>query len=452
MSEPTIAPAATPLPDLAERRPWYSGVTGYQWLVLAIASAGWLFDNYENQIFVVTRSSLLSELLRQPATSPAVKYYSDSINSVFLIGGATGGVLFGMLADRFGRARSMIGSILVYAIFSALTSLTTAVWQVATLRFFVAMGTGGEWAVAAALVAEVFPPRARAQASGIFHASSVIGVVGAGVAGMLTGSHWRIAYLIGLGPALLVLAVRAWIREPRRYVEAADAGATLESAPAEPLVAPRPTKRGFGEFWSDRVYRRRAIIGLLLAAVGLAGYWCVFAAGQDLAHAFLLRQGVAAAEATRRAKFAYTVVQNIGGGIGLFTMGPLCALMGRRRGFVLMQIGAVVATPLACLAPTTYAQLLWLLPVMAFFVAGMHAGYAVYFPELFPTRLRATGCGLCFNGGRIAAAGVLILSGWLKSLPGMDLRWAVSLLASFYLLGTVLVLFLPETRGQALEE
>src|SRR5690349_16370608 len=136
MSDPVLAspatPAAEPLADLMEqRRPWYAGVTGYQWLVLAIASAGWIFDNYENQIFVVTRTSLLSELLRKPATSPDVKYYGDTINSVFLIGGATGGILFGVIADRFGRSISMIGSILVYAIFSALTAAATSVWQVA---------------------------------------------------------------------------------------------------------------------------------------------------------------------------------------------------------------------------------------------------------------------------------------------------------------------------------
>src|SRR5207249_1420810 len=148
--------------------------------------------------------------------------WGDRLLAAFLLGGTVGGVLFGSLADRVGRKPTMALTILFYSVFSGLTYFADELWQVAVLRFLVALGVGGEWAVAAALVAEVFPPRARAHASGIFHASSVIGVVGAGVAGMLTGSHWRIAYLIGLGPALLVLAVRAWIREPRRYVEAAD--------------------------------------------------------------------------------------------------------------------------------------------------------------------------------------------------------------------------------------
>jgi len=424
-----------PLP-LEEQRAWYAGITGYQWLVLLVASAGWIFDIYENQIFVLTRTTMLSDLLNQPGNSSDVKYYSDSINSVFLVGGAVGGVLFGAIADRFGRTRSMILSILVYSIFTALTAAAQSVWHVAVLRFFVAMGTGGEWAVAAALVAETFPRRARAQASGIFHASSVLGVVAAGVAGMLTGSNWRMAFLLGLGPALLVLVIRLFIREPERMKAASTA----------------PEKHGFGEFWSNRKYRRHALLGLLLAAVGLAGYWCVLTAGGDLARAQLLRDGVDLQTAERKAKFAYSIVQTCGVGVGLFAMGPLCAWLGRRWAFIAMQAASIIITPITCFAPQSYDQLLVMLPIMGFFVGGMHAGYAVWFPEFFPTRLRATGAGLCFNGGRLVAAVMLIVSASLKARPGMDLRMAVTILSLIYLIGIVIALLLPETHGRALED
>ena len=140
----TDSAAAAPLPLEDQQRPWYAGITAYQWLVLLVASAGWIFDIYENQIFVVVRGTMLSDLLDQPVNSPAVKYYSDSINSYFLVGGAVGGVLFGAIADRYGRTRSMILSILVYSIFSALTAAAQSVGQVTALRFIVAMGTGGE--------------------------------------------------------------------------------------------------------------------------------------------------------------------------------------------------------------------------------------------------------------------------------------------------------------------
>jgi MFS family permease len=145
-------------------------------------------------------------------------------------------------------------------------------------------------------------------------------------------------------------------------------------------------------------------------------------------------------------------VQAVGGGLGLLAMGPLCVRLGRRRAFVLMHIAAFVIVPITCYAPATYGQLLILLPVFGFFTLGIHAGYAIYFPELFPTRLRASGSGFCFNGGRMVAALALVLSGWLKSLPGMDLRLAITLLGCLFPLGLLVILFLPETKGQPLPE
>jgi MFS family permease len=438
-----------PLP-LEHQQPGNSSRGSYKWIVLIVACAGWIFDIYENQIFIVTRGSMLGELLHQPATSPAVKYWGDAINSGFLVGGALGGILFGWIGDRFGRSLSMIFSILVFATFSALTALSHTVWHVAVLRFLVAVGTGGEWAVAAALVSEVFPQRIRAHASGIFHASSVIGLYLATQAGRFadtSGHTWRAVYLLGLGPAVLVFVVRFCIREPTKR---STAGApSVETGPAQPQPEPHEATR-FSELWHNKKYRRSATFGLLLAGVGLAGYWAVASAGQDLASYFLSHHGLTKAAADAKAKEAYGVYQNIGSAIGLFSMGPLCSLLGRKRAFVLMQLGAVIATPILCFGPATYGQFLLLLAVMAFFVTGMHAGYAVFFPELFPTRLRATGAGLCFNGGRLVAAPMLTLSAAIKAR--MDLRLAVSILGLVYAFGILFVLLMPETKGQPLEE
>jgi hypothetical protein len=157
-------------------------------------------------------------------------------------------------------------------------------------------------------------------------------------------------------------------------------------------------------------------------------------------------------QATQEAKFAYGIVQTIGGGLGLLAMGPLCVRLGRRRAFALMHVGAFLIVPITCYLPSTYAQLLVILPVFGFLTLGIHAGYAIYFPELFPTHLRASGSGFCFNGGRIVAASALVLSGWLKSLPGMDLRLAITLLGLLFPLGLVIIYFLPETKDQPLPE
>jgi MFS family permease len=461
-------PQTEPAPSLdyaSPDGPWYAQISRYQWLVLIVASAGWIFDTYENQIFNITSGPLLTDLLHQAANSPEIKYYRDLIFGIFLVGGAVGGIGFGILADRRGRGLSMILSIMVYAVFSGLTAFAHSIGQVAVLRFLVAVGTGGEWAVAASLVAEVFPERARAHASGVFHATSVIGVYAASLAGMAAGSNWHIAYLIGILPAVLVLVVRIYIREPDRWMKVRqreDAVSTTQALPAGTgnssggtldYAAPQVhTPGGIGEIWTNPVYRRRAILGLLLAAVGLAGYWGVFVAGQELVVSMLTRHGASVADATKRGQLAYGTILNIGVAVGLFSMGPLCAWLGRKRAFVLMQLGALIITPLTCFAPSTYLQLLLILPVFGFFLVGMHAGYAVYFPELFPTRQRATGAGLCFNGGRLVAAPMLWFSAWLKARPGMDLRTAVSLLGLIYIVGIVLILMMPETKGVALQD
>lgn len=145
---------------------WYSGITRYQWLILIIACAGWVFDVYEGQIFNITRNDMLTEVLA--GDEAAVKAWGDNFLAIFLAGGTIGGLLFGSLADRFGRRPIMIVTILMYSLFSGLTYFANDIYVIGGLRFLVALGIGGEWAVAASLVAEVFPKKARAQAAGIF--------------------------------------------------------------------------------------------------------------------------------------------------------------------------------------------------------------------------------------------------------------------------------------------
>ncbi len=414
---------------------WYRGITRYQWLVLVLASAGWVFDVYEGQIFNITRDQMLGDLLHVAPEDPKAKYYGEVFLGIFLVGGAVGGIGFGALADRWGRRPTLILTILTYSLFSGLTYFAESLWQVAILRFLVAVGTGGEWSVAAAMVAEVFPTRARAQAGAIFHATSILGTWLAALAALVVQSEWRYAYLLGVLPALLVLIVRAAIRDSQ--------------APSR-STTPTLTSHGFRELWSDRRWRYRLILGLMFAAIGLGTFWAVTVAGQDLTRELLMRHGADKADARETAKFAYGIVQATGGGLGLLAFGPLSARWGRRRTFIGMQLAALVIVPITCFAPTEYWQLLILLPIYGFFTLGIHAGFAVYFPELFPTRLRATAAGICFNGGRLVSALVLVFSGWLKSQ--MELRAAVTLLSLLFVVGIALVLLLPETRGQPLPE
>ncbi len=417
--------------------PWYRGITRYEWLVLIIASAGWIFDVYEGQIFNLTRNQLLQEILQVPPGHPDLKLYGDRLLGIFLLGGMFGGILFGSLADRYGRRPIMILTILMYSIFSGLTYFATSLDQVMVLRFLVAMGIGGEWAVAAALVAEVFPTKARAHASGIFHATSVIGTWMATLAALWVGSEWRYAYLIGVIPALLIVWVRITVKEPESWQQT--------------KATPGKARGSLKELFSKNPWAKHAILAVCLAAVGLGTFWALVVAGQNLAYEHLIAQGVPEAEAESSAQIAYGIVQTIGGGIGLVLFGPISARIGRKKTFIFYHLGAAAIVPITCYLPQSYGMLLVFLPVFGFFTLGMHAGYAVYFPELFPSHLRATGSSVGFNGGRTLAFVVLwYLAPWLKQI--MPLKDALSCLAGLFLLGAALMTFLPETKGKELPD
>ena len=423
---------------MTQSNQWYREVTKYQWLVLTIASLGWIFDAFEGQLFNITRSNMLPELLDVPANHPLVNAWGERLLGVFLIGGTLGGWIFSSLADKWGRKPVMALTILCYSIFSGMTAWATEIWHVGVLRFLVAMGVGGEWAVGAALVAEIFPRHARERASVIFHASSVVGLWLAAAVGILVGTQWRTAYLIGVVPALLVLWVRSGVKEPEKWQA------------AKQLKTDR--MGSFVDLLGDARWRRHALLGALLAMVGLATFWGVVVAGKDLAAKLLEELGDPNAQSKSIVAFGF--IQTAGAGVGMLAFGPLSSRWGRRNTFAFMHVFAFLLSLTVCWLPFylhSYTCMLLLLPWFGFFAQGIHAGYALYFPELFPTHLRATGAGFCFNTGRLLAAPVLFwVSADLKEV--LDLRLAVSCLAFLFLLGLVILPFLPETRGRELPE
>lgn len=443
MAQMTPAPA----PSGATAQPWYRGVTYYQWLVLVIASLGWVFDAFEGQLYNITRGEMLPDLLRQSdptlsaeAIGMLTRAWGERFLGIFLIGGTLGGWIFSSLADRWGRMPVMALTILFYSVFSGMTAFVNELWHVGVLRFLVAMGVGGEWAVGAALVAEVFPKHARERASGIFHSTSVAGLWLAAGVGLWVESDWRTAYLVGVIPSLLVLWVRISVKEPESWKEAKQS---------------KPDRLGsFHELLGDPRWRARAVFGALLAMVGLATFWGVVVAGQNIAEDLLRRLGEPAGQIASKSKIAFGFIQTAGAGVGMLAFGPLSVRWGRRRTFAIMHVAALVMTLTICWVPAyfgSYMLLLCLLPIFGFFAQGIHAGYAVYFPELFPTHLRATGAGFCFNTGRILAAPVLIwLSAWMKASVALPV--AISVLGGFFLLGLVVLAFLPETKGQDLPD
>jgi hypothetical protein len=434
--------------------PWYDGVTRYQWMVLAIASAGWVFDVFEGQIFGSCMNEALPVLLRHSGLESYKETYIYLCIGAFLAGGALGGVVFGMLADRWGRRWTMAATILLYSVFTGLQALAENWWQLLGLRFLIGLGVGGEWAVAAAVVAEVFPMRARPAASGIFHASSVLGTLLAVAAGTFVvaadrETGWRWGFALGLLPALLIFWVRAGMREPESW----------ESARA---LAGKDASRGLGrmrELFTSPLWRNHTLLATGLAAIGLATFWGVHFRGKDVLRAAYIRQqqlGHEQAMADPQVKqyeMLGMLLVTLGGGAGLLSFAPISQRLGRRPAFMLFHVGGFVLTSVVWLLADAVTALLFVLPVFGCLTLGMHAGYAVYFPELFPTRLRSTGAGFCFNIARLEVVPVLLLFSWLMNGPwNLQLPFAMWILGLLYVAGVVLVAFCPETRGQPLPE
>ncbi len=464
-------------PPQEENRRWYQGISAYQWTVLVIASLGWVFDVFEGQVFVASMRDAMPALLGGVSPDdPLVAQWNDWAFGSFLLGGALGGVLFGMVADRIGRSKTMVITILFYSLFTCITALAQSPWQIVVLRFFVAMGVGGEWAVASAMVAEVMPTRSRPVMSSIFHASSVFGtlmaaLVGATVIGnpALGENAWRWGFAIGALPALLTVWVRWKLREPEGWLRAQRRAQQDQQAQAGRL--------------SDLLrppHLRNTLVGVALASIGLVTFWGIHIYGKNA----LLRQ--AQAEALRaegvpltppkderaheqyeqqrrqalqkhrsrikRAEMLSMTLNTLGGGLGLVLFGAIAMRWGRRRTFIFYHLGAFLAVVVLFQGLVARGAPAWalalMLPVFGFLTLGMHAGYAVYFPELYPTRLRSTGAGFCFNMGRLATAAAFVLFGLIAVT---DEKKAL-MLSPLYLLGAAVVLLARETQGEELPE
>jgi MFS family permease len=361
----------------------------------------------------------------------------------------------------------MIVTILFYSLFTCAAAFAQAPWQMVVLRFLVAMGVGGEWAVASAMVAEVMPQRSRSVMSSIFHGSSVLGTLLAAAAGAyvvgnpnLGASAWRWGFAIGVLPALLTIWIRWKLREPEQWVKA------QQRAAAD---AHQQTGR-LGELFVG-ANLRSTLVGVSLASIGLVTFWGIHIYGKDalLRYAqgqILVNENIAAdapipvqqqafqrhKTEIKRAEMLSMVLNTIGGGLGLVLFGTISDRLGRKGAFALYHTVAFLMVIILFEGLIArQADALWLaiaLPVFGFFTLGMHAGYAVYFPELYPTRLRGTGAGFCFNMGRLATAAAFFAFGAISVKPDVKALY----LAPLYLVGVGIVLFARETRGQNLPE
>jgi len=421
---------------------WRHGVTRYQWLVLFVAWLGWVFDSMDSTIYALVLQPALHDLLRAPGGGPAtaevIGWYGGIIFSIFLIGWAIGGVLFGMLADHFGRTRALIFTILIYALFTGMAALSQTWWQLALFRFLTALGIGGEWAAGATLVAEVWPEDKRTKAAGLLQSAWAAGFFVAAILNLLLRNcGWRPIFVVGVAPALVAVFVFLWVKEPERWVKA--------RAEERQAGGARPLK--LAELFAPGLLRA-TLVGSGLAFVAVFGLWGATNWTPTLIRALPELQGMNASELTSLVSYA-TMLLNVGALAGYLSFGPLADRVGRRRVFALMCVGSLVMLPATFLTPRTYAQVLLLLPLLGFFNNGIFSGFPIYLPELYPTRIRATGAGFCFNIGRVLASTGPLVTGYLVTALG-SFGYAASAVAVIYIVGLLILPFAPETKGRPL--
>jgi MFS family permease len=491
-----------------EAGPWYAELTRYHWFVLVVAALGWLFDCLDQQLFILGRPSAMEDLLPKlsnPADFQKLKdVYGNYATSIFLAGWATGGLIFGVLGDRIGRAKTMLMTILVYSLCTGLSALSTGFWDFAAYRFLTGLGVGGEFAVGVALVAEAMPARARPYTLALLQALSAFGNISAALINNgfslaqeeeYVTSPWRWMFVIGAVPALLALLIRRRLKEPEQWQKVSHEGAIAKQLGS------------YEELFRNARWKKHALLGLVLACSGVIGLWAVGFFTPDLTRSVMkapiVRQvydeQIAAArrenDQTRASRLeealnfeldpaagqtlsaeandakasvskrikgrlgrwgGYTsMMTNIGAFFGMFGFGAVAQRIGRRPTFAIAFLAAFLSTACVFWFLKDFAQIFWMVPIMGFCQLSLFAGYAIYFPELFPTHLRSTGTSFCYNVGRfVAATGPLIQAEILKQFPaGSDsLRYAGVIMCTVFLVGILVLPFLPETKGQPLPE
>lgn len=407
-------------------QPWWREVNAPAWRALGASGAGWMLDAMDVTLYIIALDSIAREFQLDRAQSGAVA-------SATLVASAIGGVLSGMLADRFGRVRMLTISILFYSIFTAMTATSQSVTQLVLWRILVGLGMGGEWSAGAVLVAESWPAKHRGKAIGLMQSGWAIGYILAALLGAAILPHfgWRALFLIGVLPALFTIWIRRHVSEPEawRHSQSArpDRGAATTSSLMRPPLLPR------------------VLLSTTACAALLFAYWGLF----TWIPTYLSSSAGGGAGLGVVKSAAWIVPMQIGAFAGYVSFGFLADRYGRRITFVAFVLGAAALVPLYAMSGHSTTLLMVLGPLVGFLGHGYFSVFGAMLAELFPSGIRATAQGLCYNLGRAFSALAPWTIGVLADQHGIGPALAIT--SAFYLLGAVLVLLLPETRGKELE-
>ena len=438
-------------------QPWWRSFTRHHWFVFTVASLAWLFDCMDQQFFNLARDAAM-EALTGKANATINASYSMS---VFLVGWAVGGLTFGSMGDKYGRARILSVCVLLYSVFTGLSAFSTGFWDFCFYRFLTGMGVGGVFGLSVALVADSIPDHTRAPALGLLQSLSTWGNIGAGVIGMGIGalaarhllpfglSAWQSMFLVGAIPAFLCVFIIGRLKEPQKWVDARAEGAR------------RGIKFGsYGNLLKHPKWSKHAWLGLVMCSAGIVGLWGIGNFHPRIVRSIIDTELAAAnltadAMGSEKAYWASVglLLQNIGGFIGMMTMAKIAQIKGRKFAFGLAIICSFGSTLLVLTSLRAITDIYWMIPLMGFGQLSVFAVYAIYLPELFPTSLRSTGTSFCYNFGRLVAATAPFTIGRITAKLGGDVesfRTAGSWVALVLLTGLFVLPFLPETKDQPL--
>lgn len=471
---------------------WWSQLQPYQRLVFIVATLAWLFDCLDQQLFNLARKPAMDALLgakqdmmlfgKFPIQAGALS------TSIFVLGWATGGMIFGSLGDRYGRAKMLSVTVLLYSIATGLSALSQSFMDFAVYRFITGLGVGGVFGLAVALVADTVPGHVRPRALGVLQSFSAVGNCAAGFIGLtiaLTAlgdndNYWKWLFVIGALPAFLVATIQLRMKEPESWTQSRD------KAKAE-----GKRSGSYRDLFGHSLWLKHALLGMVLSCAGVIGLWGIGVFSSDLVGDIIshnLLEAGAKPEEISKGKQLWMSLNllafNAGAFAGMLIFTRVAVALGRKKAFAVFFTGALFVTVFVFQMIGKINgrwDILWMAPLMGFFQLSVFAGFSIYLPELFPTRLRATGVSFCYNVGRyFAALGPFTLGalaagfgkkaqalaeknapegitdaalGALKSVAKIDaFRDAASWMCLIFLIGIIVLPFLPETKGKPLPE
>ena len=390
---------------------------------LIAAGLGWMLDAFDVMLYALLLTSIIADLGLSRQTAGA-------IGSATLLSAAAGGLLFGVIADRYGRTRALMASVLIYSVFTAASGLATTAVQLAVFRIFLGFGMGGEWASGAALVSETWPAEHRGKALGLMQSAWAIGYGLAAVVTMLVLPRWgwRAVFFIGVLPAFLTFWIRRHVKEPDLWLDRRKS---------------RQPQGRFADIFRDGRLSVTAAVTLMNACTLFA--WWGF--NQWLPSFLSMPPASGGVGLSAENMSWFIIAMQVGMWFGYVTFGYISDMIGRKRAYVgyLIAAAILIAVYTSVRAP---AVLLLLGPFVAFFATGYFSGFGAVTAEIYPTEVRATAQGFTYNLGRIASAAAPFTVGALAQSRGFDV--ALSITSVAFLAAALMWIWIPETRGRAL--